>query len=107
MRVSNFSNTDYDYILTEEVTKVPSATWGSPDGTLVLYVQYDDSLVSELKFPRLSESIGGAGAARTGFLLPAFNNSMHTVYPEHVTIRYPTVQNSIKILETCLFSRSS
>lgn len=75
------------------MTKTPSATWGSPDGTLVLYVQYDDSSVSELKFPRISEGIGGAGAARTGFLLPAFNNSMHTVYPEHVTIRYPTVLN--------------
>lgn len=87
---------------------MPSATWGSPNGTLVLYVQYDDSSVSELKFPRISESIGGAGAARTGFLLPAFNNSMHAVYPEHATIRYPTVKNHIKasniiFLSICLF----
>ncbi|XP_026325808.1 inactive dipeptidyl peptidase 10 isoform X1 [Hyposmocoma kahamanoa] len=84
-----------DWLYQEEVTKTPSATWGSPNGTLVLYVQYDDSSVSELKFPRISESIGGAGAARTGFLLPAFNTSMHSVYPEHVTIRYPTPGSSI------------
>lgn len=70
---------------------MPSAMWGSADGTLVLYVQYDDSAVSELKFPRLSEGIGGASAARSGFLLPALNNTLHSVFPDHVTIRYPTV----------------
>lgn len=66
--------------------------WASFDGTLVMYVQYDDSLVSELKFPRISEAIGGTGAARSGFLLPTLNNTMPTIFPDHITIRYPTVK---------------
>lgn len=73
------------------MTKASSATWGSLDGSLVMYVQYDDSSVSELKFPRISGGIGGAGASRTGFLRPTANNTLHTVFPDHVTIRYPTV----------------
>lgn len=66
--------------------------WGSYDGSLVMYVQYDDSAVSELKFPRIAEGIGGAGAARSGFLLPTLNNTAPTVFPDHITIRYPTVK---------------
>lgn len=80
------------FYYTEEVTKTASAIWGSPDGSLVLYVQYDDTAVSELKFPRISEGIGGTGASRTGFMLPAINNTLHTVFPDHITIRYPTVR---------------
>ncbi|CAG9784553.1 unnamed protein product [Diatraea saccharalis] len=81
----------------QEMTKTSSAMWGSFDGTLVLYVQYDDSSVSELKFPRISEGIGGIGAARSGFLLPTLNNSLPTAFPDHVTIRYPTPGSSIPI----------
>ncbi|XP_063529706.1 inactive dipeptidyl peptidase 10 isoform X2 [Cydia strobilella] len=84
-----------DWLYQEEVTKAPSASWGSADGSLVLYVQYDDSAVSELRFPRISQGIGGVGAARSGFLLPAFNNSVPTVFPDHDTIRYPTPGSSI------------
>lgn len=73
------------------MTKTPSATWGSADGTLVLYAQYDDSAVSELRLPRIADGIGGAGAARAGFLLPTYNATMHTVFPDQVTVRYPTV----------------
>lgn len=73
------------------MTKAPSSAWGSADGTLVLYVQYDDSAVSELRFPRIEQGIGGVGASRSGFLLPAFNQSTPFVFPDHVTIRYPTV----------------
>ncbi|XP_031763771.1 inactive dipeptidyl peptidase 10 isoform X1 [Galleria mellonella] len=84
-----------DWLYQEEVTKTPSATWGSSDGTLVMYAQYDDSAVSELRFPRISEGIGGAGAARSGFLLPTNNNSLASVFPDHITIRYPTPGSSI------------
>ncbi|KOB70112.1 Inactive dipeptidyl peptidase 10 [Operophtera brumata] len=69
--------------------------WLYQDGSLVLYVQYDDTAVSELKFPRISEGIGGAGASRAGFLLPALNSTLHTVFPDHITIRYPTPGSSI------------
>lgn len=86
----------------EEVTKTASAIWGSPDGSLVLYVQYDDTAVSELKFPRISEGIGGAGASRTGFLMPAINNTVHTVFPDHVTIRYPTVKTILFMFSNVL-----
>lgn len=79
---------------TEEVTKASSAIWSSLDGSLVMYVQYDDSAVSEVKFPRIADGIGGMGATRAGFLLPAFNHTMHTVFPDHITIRYPTVSNT-------------
>ncbi|KAI8427643.1 hypothetical protein MSG28_002118 [Choristoneura fumiferana] len=79
----------------KEVTKAPSSAWGSADGTLVLYVQYDDSAVSELRFPRIEQGIGGVGASRSGFLLPAFNQSTPFAFPDHVTIRYPTPGSSI------------
>lgn len=73
------------------MTKTSSATWGSIDGAFVLYVQYDDSKVSELKFPHISEGIGGSGASRSGFLLPTLNNSIPSVFPDQITVRYPTV----------------
>lgn len=74
------------------MTKTPSATWGSADGTLVLYVQYDDSAVSQLRLPRIADSLSAAGAARAGFLqLPTNNASAHIVFPDQVTVRYPTV----------------
>ncbi|XP_041976743.1 inactive dipeptidyl peptidase 10 isoform X2 [Aricia agestis] len=82
-----------DWLYQEEVTKKSSAMWGSADGKFVLYAQYNDSQVSELVFPRISEAIGGAGAARTGFLAPA--NSTPAVFPDHVTVRYPTPGSSI------------
>ncbi|CAH2066381.1 unnamed protein product, partial [Iphiclides podalirius] len=41
------------------------------------------------------EGIGGAGATRSGFLLPALNNSIHAVFPDHMTVRYPTPGSSI------------
>ncbi|KAJ2944629.1 hypothetical protein O0L34_g3981 [Tuta absoluta] len=84
-----------DWLYQEEVTKSSSASWGSADGTMVLYAQYDDSSVSEVKFPRISEGIGGAGASHSGFLMPAFNSSQHIVFPDHVSIRYPTPGSSI------------
>ncbi|XP_013180978.1 PREDICTED: inactive dipeptidyl peptidase 10 [Papilio xuthus] len=84
-----------DWLYQEEVTKTASATWGSSDGTLVMYVQYNDTMVPELQFPRISEGIGGTGATRSGFLLPALNNSIHAVFPDHMTVRYPTPGSSI------------
>ncbi|XP_047544358.1 inactive dipeptidyl peptidase 10 isoform X1 [Vanessa atalanta] len=84
-----------DWLYQEEVTKTASATWGSTDGTFVLYVQYDDSKVSELRFPHISEGIGGTGASRSGFLLPTLNNSIPSVFPDHITVRYPTPGSSI------------
>lgn len=76
---------------TEEVTKRSSATWGSSDGSLVLYAQYDDTSVAELRLPRIADGIGGAGAARAGFLLPNLNTTAHTIFPDQITVRYPTV----------------
>ncbi|CAH2238065.1 jg18449 [Pararge aegeria aegeria] len=84
-----------DWLYQEEVTKTSSATWGSSDGTFVMYVQYDDSKVSELMFPHISNGIGGAGATRSGFLLPTLNSSLPSVFPDHVSIRYPTPGSSI------------
>lgn len=86
----------------EEVTKKSSATWGSSDGTFVMYVQYDDSRVSELMFPHISSGIGGAGATRTGFLLPTTNTSLPTVFPDHVSVRYPTV--NILRIQRCSYT---
>lgn len=77
---------------TEEVTKVASATWGSADGTLVMYAQYDDGAVSELWFPWLAGGFGGAGAARSGLLLNTMNNTKADIFPDQVTLRYPTVK---------------
>ncbi|XP_061377760.1 inactive dipeptidyl peptidase 10 isoform X1 [Danaus plexippus] len=88
-----------DWLYQEEVTKESSATWGSSDGAFVLYVQYDDRKVSQMRFPHISSGIGGAGASRSGFLLPAFNNSNPTIFPDHVTIRYPTPGSSIPLVK--------
>ncbi|VVC90325.1 unnamed protein product [Leptidea sinapis] len=45
----------------------------------------------------MSEGIGGVVAARSGFLLPAYNKSIPNVFPDHVSVRYPTPGSSIPI----------
>lgn len=76
------------------MTKVPSATWGSADGTLVMYAQYDDSAVSEMRFPWLMGSTGGGGASRSGVLLSTLNTTVPSAFPDQLSIRYPTVSTS-------------
>ncbi|CAG9099852.1 unnamed protein product [Plutella xylostella] len=78
-----------DWLYQEEMTKVASATWGSADGTLVMYVQYDDSLVSVLRFPMMAGGFGGGGVSRSGVLL-SLNQSGATAFPDQMSIRYPT-----------------
>lgn len=75
----------------EEVTKVPSACWGSSDGTLVLYVQYNDTLVSELRYPWLAGGAPGGVASRSGVYMASVNSTAPAAFPDHMTIRYPTV----------------
>ncbi|XP_075992085.1 inactive dipeptidyl peptidase 10 isoform X1 [Anticarsia gemmatalis] len=93
-----------DWLYQEEVTKRSSATWGSSDGSLVLYAQYDDSAVAELRLPRIADGIGGAGAARAGFLMPNNNASWHTIFPDQVTVRYPTPGSSIPKVKLSIVS---
>ncbi|GBP23129.1 Inactive dipeptidyl peptidase 10 [Eumeta japonica] len=78
-----------DWLYQEEVTKAPSAIWGSPDGALVMYAQYDDSDVGELRLPWLSDS-GSEGLTRSGMLLANINTTAPGMYPDQRTVRFPT-----------------
>ncbi|KAK7873601.1 hypothetical protein R5R35_009292 [Gryllus longicercus] len=71
-----------DWLYQEDILPTPEALWGSPDGSHLLFMSFNDSEVRSMAFPWFGA--GAAGAAIAGGF------GQWQTFPDSRSVRYPT-----------------